>query len=237
MQKKVLVSVLTTALLAAAGLELYMRAFEARVAGGEAIGVLITTRDLRVGELLTAESLSERTIPEAYLDRRHVRSADKRRVLGTRLEVAQSAGGSLLWSDLSGAAARTPSLAAAITVGMRALTLDHASGTFSGLLEPGDHVDVLAPNGAGSYARVLENLVVLAVGQRLAPRQRTAADHTGPGEAREAREAPDADVTLRVTPEQADLLANAVRRGAPRLALRNPGDALITQARHASTLP
>lgn len=118
--------------------------------------------------------------------------------------------------------------------GKRAVSIqiDRVKG-ISGLLQPGDRVDVLAippraSNGQLPHtAAILRAIRVLAVGASL--------------ETTSATPSPDyqnsTTVTLEVTPQQADLLASADANTTLRLALRSPREPVNSQPTESLELP
>jgi pilus assembly protein CpaB len=89
----------------------------------------------------------------------------------------------------------------------------------SGLVEPGDRVDVLASSGRGLPTRtIIRGAVVLAVNDSLEP-----APEPSGGSAAPAGGSPTA-VTLGVTPDQANALTYADINTTLRLALRSPSE-------------
>lgn len=220
-----------TALMAAFGVAivgialfvLYMRRFEQEAAGGEPVEVLMVTADVPIGEPLAVEALATRSLPQAYVEDRHVLAGDRQRILGIRVSTALRANQSLLWSDLATGASERRDLSTLLREGMRALTIQtSATSSFGGLLRPGDRVDVLlTANRPGGETRVTvplqQNLLVLAVG----------ADTGGPDQTQEEREAARLEVSVAVTIEQATMLTHARDRGELQLILRNPDDVEI----------
>jgi Flp pilus assembly protein CpaB len=231
MRKKAFVMAIISMLLGAGCLELYLRAFEARVSGGTKATLLVTTEDLVAGDELTRSRLGTRELPEAYLEARQVRASDIDRVLGTKLAFDHRAGDVLLWSDVAGMTARRRSLSSLVGEGMRAFTLRPQDGSFAGLLEPGDRVDVVAPRGALEQRPLVENAVVLAVGQRTDTRAHRATEDQD-----DARD-DEREVTLRVTPDQGRTLAAAVEHQSLRLLLRDPDDVLTARDERAGAAP
>jgi Flp pilus assembly protein CpaB len=197
------------------GLHLYLRRFEDEIAGGERRSVVMATRDLELGEVLTHGALDVKDIPESYLEERHILGQDLERALGARVTSAVAGGGAVLWTDLD-AMQDGHTLSGLVRVGMRAFTLPERDLSFDGLLRPGDRVDVVfTPGTLGGEASVLvANVLVLTVGGNL-----------GQGDLDPKRDG--GHVTLSVSPEQANLLAQREGLGRMRLSLRNPEDALV----------
>jgi pilus assembly protein CpaB len=110
--------------------------------------------------------------------------------------------------------------------GMRAVSIpiDQVKGV-SGLLHPGDKVDVMSipPRGTGDPQAYtfMRDILVLAVGNDIVNPQAQAVTNAPPG-APTPPPNPAATVTLSVTPEQADMLAAADLNTTVRLALRPP---------------
>jgi pilus assembly protein CpaB len=122
-----------------------------------------------------------------------------------------------------------------LSPGMRAVSIqiDRVKG-ISGLIEPGDRVDILAipPRGGNASqlpktAAILRGIKVLAVGNSM--------------ETTSATPSPDYQnsqtVTLEVTPNQADLLASADANTTLRLALRSPREPLNSEPTESLQLP
>lgn len=117
--------------------------------------------------------------------------------------------------------------------GMRAVSIaiDRVKGV-SGLLQPGDRVDVIAVparqnNAPPPAATIMRGTRVLAVGTSL--------------EYAQASPSPDQQtsqtVTLEVTPHQADLLAMADQNTTLRLALRSPREPVTSEPTEALNFP
>ncbi|AKF03712.1 Flp pilus assembly protein CpaB [Sandaracinus amylolyticus] len=187
--------------------------------GGEPVRVVAVTRDLAPGAVLTRDVLAVRTIPRAYVEERHVPFEDTETVVGLRAVSALRAGEALLWNDVDDEAIAAARLAAVIGEGRRAVTVRvHATSAFTGLLRPGDRVDVLhfAPR-LGSEERVtaqlLENVLVLAVAGTLDP---SSPSRCGATSAQQ--------VTVAATVDEAQRLVHAQSTGDLHLVLRNPDD-------------
>ncbi len=109
--------------------------------------------------------------------------------------------------------------------GMRAVSvqIDKVKGV-SGLIEPGDYVDVIAdPPKSGNQpppaSAILRGVRVLAIGHSLEYSSATPSP----------QEADSTTVTLEVTPKQADLLVMADLNATLRLALRSPKEPLNSE--------
>ncbi len=111
-----------------------------------------------------------------------------------------------------------------VAVGLRAITIpiDNVKG-IAGLLQPGDHVDVLASpprqNGPAYAFAIVRDARVLAVGQMLAPTPMPGTATPGPSQT--PVPAP-VTATLLITPQQANTILAADLNTTLRLALRSP---------------
>jgi pilus assembly protein CpaB len=114
-------------------------------------------------------------------------------------------------------------LAAALAPGQRAVTIPtDPSASASGLVQPGDRVDVILVQEAGDGDRrmaaetVLHNARVLAMGHDLAP--------TKPAAIAAVADTAPKTITLEASPRDAQRLFVAARLGQLQLALRSVGD-------------
>jgi pilus assembly protein CpaB len=225
MKKAVLITSLGAALGSALLGHLYFTRLEAEVSGGAKIPVLVAAEDVPLGATLTEKVIAVRDVPQAYLDSRQVRASDARKVLGTRLASVLKANETVLWSDLAASGGQVRVLSSLVERGMRAVAIDSKTGTFDGLLRPGDRVDVLFTEGGkgnetGSTITLLQNLLVLSVGSNIAK-----ADDA-PGRIASSF----GTVTLSATIEQAQLITQAKERGRLSLTLRNSDDIQLTDS-------
>ena len=152
----------------------------------------------------------------------------------TALSDPADAVGMLATADIAQGAAITPARLARpapvpqglqVAAGLRAVTIgiDQVKG-LSGLLKPGDHVDVLAaPNRNYNQPQtftIIRDARILAVGQDIgAP---AVAPSGSPNPNPTPVPPPATTITLAVTPPQADLIMTADLYGTVRLALRSP---------------
>jgi pilus assembly protein CpaB len=218
MNRNTLAMAVIAAVSGAGALHLYLRRFETELAGGRPIPVLMVTRDLGMGEVISRGALDVRELPESYVEERHILADDLERVLGSHVTAAVGGGAALLWSDLD-TMQEGRTLSGFVRVGMRAFALPERDVSFDGLLRPGDRVDVLfTPSDGSASTTLLRNILVLTVGQDLGQ------DLDGTEGRTSGR------VALSVTPEQAELLADREDDGRLRLTLRNPQDALVDRA-------
>lgn len=191
----------------------------------ELVQVVVAKRDLERGELANADTMAVRGLPREFAPGGAVLPAQFDAVAGTRLAVPLRAGEPLLRTSL--AAVEPASMAARVRPGVRAMTIavDEVN-SLSGLLRPGDRVDLLvsvrppaapgAPSGAVPTEitrTVLQDVVVLATGRQSRP---------GTDDAPAAR--PFTAITVEVDLVGAQRLVVAQRSGRLTALLRNPAD-------------
>lgn len=201
---------------------LYMQRFEEEASGGAPVSVLVARRDIPLGAAITQDLLGSQTIPQSYVEDRHIPASEASRIIGVRVTSGVRANESLLWTDLATTTEQRRDLSALVRSGMRAITIRaDVSASFGGLLRPGDRVDVLltAEREPRNHVTIplLQNLLVLASGRDTGAPVR-------PGERRTQASGTVNQVTLSVTLEQAAVLALSQEQGRLTLALRNPED-------------
>ena len=216
------------ALLAASGsvglMHLYLQRLEAEVSGGPKIPVLVAAQDVPIGTELTEQSLAVRDLPQAYVEARHVKASELKKIVGARTSAGLKTNETLLWSDLTQFSDHSRMLSGLIQNGMRAVAIDGHAVDFEGLLRPGDRVDVVFTSndketGSGATMTLLQNLLVLSVGGDIARsdgQDRKGYAHGG--------------VTLSTTVEQAQVLTQAQQRGRLMLTLRNSEDIAVLES-------
>jgi len=192
--------------------------------GLEPVRVVVAARNIPANVPLTKEMMAARGVPKKFVHANSIYPEEGNLLLGRELLYPVRAGDPILWMDFKGGE-RYRGFSSMIREGERALTLnvDDAS-TIAGLLQPGDHIDVIGTfrsdnaeemrtQRAGSTTiTLLQNVVVLAVGQVTSARS-----------AYGGRE-DKGQLTVLVTPEEAELLVHAEKEGQLRNILRNPGD-------------
>jgi pilus assembly protein CpaB len=201
---------------------LYTQRLEAEVSGGPKIPVLVAAADIPISAILTEKLLAVRDLPSAYLESRHIRATELKKVIGQRVIEGLKANEALLGSDLAKFRERKQ-LSGLVANGMRALSIDGRSADFDGLLRPGDRVDVLLSTGGKSESNsstvtLLQNLLVLSVGGTT---ERTDTNEKTYGRG--------ATVTVSSTVDQAQILTEAMRRGKLTLTLRNTDDITLVE--------
>lgn len=204
---------LLAALAARSYLSTQMAAIEARAKGNQ-VSLVVATRDLKKGEKISTDNVAVRLIPADYAHSGAVTPGEFERVEGQALAYAVKSGEMIMWSLVEGK--KVPTFSARIEAGHRAITVPvDEINSISGMLEPGDIVDLLVTvdqNDKKITFLLLQSVAVLATGQR-------ASDTLKSGERRQY-----STVTLDTTPEQAHNIIVAREAGKITALLRNPQD-------------
>jgi len=183
-------------------------------AKGKTITVIVAKNDIPKGEVLSADNMALRPIPAEFAHSVALSPEDFERVDGQRLAYPVKSGEMILWGLME--TARVPTFSANVAAGRRAMTVPvDEINSISGMLEPGDTVDLLATvdrNGKKLTFPVMQNVAVMATGQR-------SQDDPKTGNQRQY-----STVTIDTTPEQARLLIAARDAGKLTALLRNPQD-------------
>jgi pilus assembly protein CpaB len=214
-------------------LMLYLNRFEEEVSGGRRVQVLSVVQPIERGALVTAEALAVSEVPIAYVEQRAVRALDKSKVVGIRVAHGLDAQDTLLWTDLA-ISSEARDLSSLVQPGKRAVTVRAGEAgsdpAGSGLLRPGDYVDVLVTlrdesqeNKGTSAIVLLQRVLVLAVGSKTEPQGFAEARDQRVGQARER------ELTLSLKTEEVQLLSLARERGTLSVALRDPTDTKIME--------
>jgi pilus assembly protein CpaB len=178
----------------------------------EAVKIVVAKVDLPRGAALSSDNLAVRDVPKTWAQSGAVLPDQFSRIDGQRLGHPIKAGEMLMWTR------RAPTFSARVDAGRRAVTVpvDEIS-SISGLLEPGDKVDLIVTVERGGQRHtvpVLQGVDVLATGQR-------SVDDARSGEKRLYT-----TVTLDTDPQQARNLILARESGRLTALLRNPDDAV-----------
>lgn len=175
--------------------------------------IVVAASPIAAGSTFSLENLAKKSIPSDGTTRRNVPAPDFELVLGARAKVDISGGDPVLWTDVE-EPFDVDQFSLLIPKGRRAITVDaDTKASFSGLIRPGDHVDILreTSDGKGSYP-FLFDLPVIAVDRHFLP----------PSREEEGKEI--ATLTMSVTTSEAALLSAAAREGKVSWLLRNPAD-------------
>lgn len=165
------------------------------------------------GAIFSLENLSKRSVPSAGTSRRNIPAPDFELLLGARAKVEISEGEPVLWTDVE-EPIDVDKFSLMIAKGRRAITIAaDTRASFSGLLRPGDHVDLLRKRkDAREFTPLLLHVPVLAVDRQFLPLS-SREDGTDIG-----------TITVAVTPDEAVLLSTAAQDGEISWLLRNPAD-------------
>lgn len=175
--------------------------------------VIVANRDLVAGERLGPEGVALRSVPVAFLDQHALKEQDFEQFAGRFLLFPIEAGKPVLLSHLAqsysaGFAERLPSDQRGVS-----FTVDSLD-TLSGLLKPGDWIDILLTYdvaGKSKTVLLLDEVQILAAGDNLG---------FGPTDNRSFHE-----VTVGVSPENAARLVHAQSLGTFNVVLRAPQEA------------
>ena len=198
-------------------------------AGTRKVKVIAASRDLPIGTVIQPEDLGYREVFESTVGENAFRTEDQSKLIGKRLRYTVKARNAILWSHVDMPQSKRhgqSEFAPAIPKGMRAISLSiSGAASLSGMLRPGDWVDILGtfsfPSPSNpmqakvSTITLLPNALVLATGDR----------HVGQYSA-EAGSRGYSTVTFAVTPEYIEILTFAQQSGELYLALRNPNEGL-----------
>src|SRR5882672_1262301 len=142
---------------------LYMRRFELEVSGGRKIELLVAAAPIERGKPIVESMLGVREVPQAYVDDRAVRAADKEKVLGLPAAANIPVQQTISWTDLIATADERRDLSSLVQPGNRAMPIRVQLDDVLPLIRPGDFVDVIAVYGANKEATVLlQRVLVLA---------------------------------------------------------------------------
>lgn len=183
-------------------------------ANGKTVSIVVAKRELRKGERLSTDNVSVRPIPLDYAHSQAIAPDNFDRIDGQALAYPVKAGEMILWGLLENK--RTATFSVRVTPGHRAMTVPvDEINSISGLLEPGDAIDLMASVRKDDKEFVfplLQNVVVMATGQR-------STDDPKNGEKRLY-----STVTLDTSPQQALDIIRARAAGKLTALLRNPED-------------
>lgn len=180
--------------------------------------IIVAASEIPARAPITLAMLSRQSRPVSGIEPDAV--TDPKQIVGSLALITIPAGSAITASKVGRPA--NAALPVRLTPGMRAISIeiDRVKGV-SGLLQPGDRVDVIAvPQKGGNEpppaSTILRGVRVLALGDTLEYSSATPSP----------QESNSTTVTLEVTPTQADLLAMADVNTTLRLALRSPREAI-----------
>jgi pilus assembly protein CpaB len=191
-----------------------LAAIEAKDKNKRMVNVVVAKTDLAKGVKLSAQNVAVRPVPAEYAISSAVMPEQYDRVEGQALAYPAKAGEMIIWSMLEGK--RAPTFSTRIEVGRRAMTVPvDEINSISGMLEPGDLVDLMVTvtqKNKKMTLPLLQNVTVLATGQR------TGHDIQS-GEKRQYT-----TVTFDTTVDEAQTVIVARDMGKLTALLRNPND-------------
>lgn len=209
----------------------YVETYTQEETGGVPVAVVVAAADIPFGQPMQASWLTVEELPSSYVEDRHLRATELRRLIGVRLAQSVRAGEAVLRTDLSSLSDQRRTLSTTIPEGMRAVGLDvRPEQSFSGLLRPGDRVDVVLVVGdmrhpeQGRSVVVAQNVLVLSFGQRMNRQARNS------DEARARSGGHSAHVSLQCDLDTAQRLTLARQQGQMKILLRNANDGSRVEA-------
>ncbi|MCL1925974.1 MAG: Flp pilus assembly protein CpaB [Syntrophorhabdaceae bacterium] len=177
----------------------------------EPIAIVVASVPISAGADFHTENLASKTIPASGTGRRNVLVSDFELLIGARSKSAIEPGEPILWTDVE-EPFDTDIFSKTVPEGRRALTLTvDTTSSFSGLLRPGDHIDLLAKDEK-NRSKWIRGISVIATDRNINP-------SASPEEATET-----SAVTLMVTVEEGAAIAEASTGGRLFWFLRNPND-------------
>lgn len=203
------------------GLQLaYVRRFEAEASGGPRVQLLAAARTIERGTKLTADLLTERSVPQAYVDERAIRASERDSILELRAVSTVPVQQTLVWTDLIATNDDRRDLSSLVQPGNRALPIRVQFEEALALIRPGDFVDVLSVDADARQSSVLlQRVLVLAIGGE------TSADKTAESGGYRA-----SLLTLSVSLQEAQLLSLAQSLGGLMVVVRGVSDPRVFDA-------
>jgi pilus assembly protein CpaB len=191
--------------------------------------VVVAAEDMNVGDVVNIENVAVRSVPEPFQGSNVIKSDAMNFILDQKLAVAVQAGDPLFYSQFISMRAQR-SLATRISKRGRGYTLSTSAVTSVGRwVRPGDLVDLIVtlnaldtrdPKAKGKSKEpravtILQHVRVLATGK---------SDDDSDEATLDERDRQYGDVTLMLTPPEAEVLALASELGKVSLTLRNQED-------------
>jgi Flp pilus assembly protein CpaB len=200
--------------------------------------VVAASVDIPAGAEVSRQMITPKEVPPQFIPAQSIQGSDQvKQILGRKARVAIKAGQIILWSDL--ASETHGGLSSIIPEGEGAFTVSIGKGVKPGLIQPSDHIDIIASfaipkpsqplpadaTAAATWREVsdvvnvvlLQDVTVLAVG-----------DAFGGGE-KQASES-SSDLTLSLTLSEAQLVMFAGQNGELGAVLRREGSTTFTPA-------
>jgi len=201
-----------------------MAELDAKAKGSEQlVGVVVAKVALPRGAILQKAMLAARQVPAQWVHSGTIEPGRIGQYLGQKLAAPVEPGEPLLEFQVE---PPNTAFSATLAAGNRALTTEvDEVNSISGMLRPGDHIDLMATARATSKGKnevtfpLLSNVEVMATGQVT----RKSSDDDG-----QQRERTYTTITLSVSPHDAQRLVVAKSSGRLTAVLRNPEDAAPT---------
>lgn len=175
------------------------------------VDIVVPSASIPAGGIFSDQNLAKKSVPAAGTSARNVPAAEFELLIGGHAKGNLSAGEPILWTDVE-EPLESETFSQTIPAGRRAFTFEASiSSSFSGLIRPGDSVDLLCESESGKPSPTwIRGIAVISVDRQFA-RMPTK---------EESREV--STMTVSVTPEEGSFLATAARQGRIHWFLRNP---------------
>jgi pilus assembly protein CpaB len=194
---------------------LYVHRFEEQATGGAKVELLVAAQPIDRGQVVSAEMLGVRAVPQAYVDDRAIRAGDRDKILNLKTVSKVPVLQTLVWTDFVAATDEQRDLSTLVQPGNRAMSIRVQFEEAIQLVRPGDFVDILSVNPDGRETSVLlQRVSVLAAGLETAAHRASAnKGHVSIGL-----------LTVSVSLQEAQLLAVAQAAGELTVVVRNVAD-------------
>jgi pilus assembly protein CpaB len=173
--------------------------------------VLVAAKDISKGTTIDYDMLAFKTIPLNFVQPKAISS--KESAVGKTTLVTILSGEQILSTKLT-APGSGLTLAGKTPPGKRAFTIGlDAAAAVGGMVDPGDHVDILAvfTNPAVTLT-LFQDVLVLAVGRQMVPTQERGDRETSVSAVK--------GITLALTPQEVQVITVAIQHGKIKLTLR-----------------
>ena len=186
------------------------------------VSVVVANADLAPGAVLSSRTVALREVPKTFLHAEAVVAERWNEISGRVLSRAVRAGETILKSHL--AQGPGAGFSAQLPTGMRALTFPvNEEASISGMLSPGDRIDILFTTTAANESVTVPLLFSVPV---IATGLQTQANENG---LRDKLQGPFRTITVSVTPADAAKITLAQEAGRITVALRQPQDQTPTR--------
>lgn len=175
---------------------------------------VVAKQALRKGDVINSDTVAVRQVPTEFAHETALTPSDFERYSGSTLAHPVRGGETLVLGMLE--SQRPPTFSTRVVQGRRAITFPvDEINSISGMLEPGDQIDLLLTldlNGRTRHLTIVQRLSVLATGQRVV-------DDGASGDKRQY-----STVTVDTSIEDAQIIIAARGKGKLSALLRNPKD-------------